>query len=206
MSDVSSSSHRLSWQTIDQQLLGRYKLFDLLRVHRRSPATGNTHHFLRLEAPDWVNVVAVDTTGRLILVEQYRHGTNSCTVEIPGGCVDPGEHPAGAGARELEEETGFGCSELIPLGVVQPNPAFLSNRCWTYLALDCTVKGDPRPDPSEEITVRRVGLDRFGALIDDGTITHSLVIAAHDHLQRGIRRGEPWASMLPGLQADSHGS
>ena len=41
-----------------------------------------------------------------------------------------------------------------------------------------------------------VELPRFATLIDDGTITHSLVIAAHDHLQRGIRRNEPWAKRL----------
>jgi hypothetical protein len=80
--------------------------------------------------------------------------------------------------------------------VVEPNPAFLSNRCWTYLATDCTLESEPHLDSSEEITVRLVGLGRFGELIDDGTITHSLVIAAHDHLQRGIRRNEPWAAQL----------
>jgi hypothetical protein len=55
---------------------------------------------------------------------------------------------------------------------------------------------EPRLDSSEEITLRLVELGRFGELIDDGTITHSLVIAAHDHLQRGIRRGAPWTSLL----------
>jgi len=196
MKDVSLFSPQPSWPTIEQTLLGRYKLFDLLRAVRQSPATGHEHEFLRLEAPDWVNVVALTPDRRLILVEQYRHGTDSSTVEIPGGCVDPGEEPQVAAARELEEETGYGCSDLIPLGVVEPNPAFLSNRCWTYLAADCSSNGPPRPDPSEEIAVRLVELSRFATLIDDGTITHSLVIAAHDHLQRGIRRNEPWAARL----------
>ena len=68
---------------------------------------------------------------------------------------------------------------------------------WTFLALDCRRVGAIRPDPSEEIAVHLVELDAFTELIDDGTIEHSLVIAAHDHLQRGRRRGAVWARRLP---------
>ena len=122
----------------------------------------------------------------MVLVEQYRHGTDEMTIEIPGGAVDPGESPATAAARELEEETGYRASELIEIGRVDPNPAFLSNRCWTYLALGCRSDGTVNLDPSEEIEVSLAPIEDFARLIDDGTITHSLVIAAHDHLQRGF--------------------
>ena len=132
----------------------------------------------------------------MVLVEQYRHGTDSMTLEIPGGAVDPGESPATTGQRELEEETGYRPSELIEIGCVEPNPAFLSNRCWTYLAVGCRADGEMSLDPSEEIEVSLAPLHDFGRLIDRGDITHSLVIAAHDHLQRGIRRGEPWVDKL----------
>jgi len=137
--------------------------------------------------------VPITGGGKLILVEQYRHGIDAPTVEIPGGMIDPGEDPAGAAARELEEETGYRSRALHLLGCVEPNPAFLTNRCWTYLVRDCAPDGTPRPDPSEEISLRLEPLSRFTELIDDGTIRHSLVIAAHDHLQRGIRRGAEWA-------------
>ena len=68
----------------------------------------------------------------------------------------------------------------------------MSNRCWTYLALSCTASGTVRPDPSEEIALRMVALGNFSALIDSGAIQHSLVIAAHDHLQRGLAKDLPW--------------
>lgn len=178
------------------EALGSYRLFELRRVTRRSPTTAAEHSFLRLLAPDWVNVIAVTVDGRLVLVEQYRHGTDRTTLEIPGGEVDEGETPAAAAARELEEESGFRAGELVELGQVHPNPAFLSNTCWTFLALDCRADGVVRPDPTEEIAIHLVELGEFTDLIDDGKIEHSLVIAAHDHLQRGRRRGAPWARRL----------
>jgi 8-oxo-dGTP pyrophosphatase MutT (NUDIX family) len=190
------------WITIATEVLGTYPIFELSRSRQRSPSTGREHRFLRLDCPDWVNVIAVTESGDLVLIEQYRHGTDTMTTEIPGGAVDPGEEPAATAARELEEETGYRPTEIIEIGTVDPNPAFLSNRCWTYLALGCTADGETDLDPSEEIEVKLAPLADFGRLIDDGTITHSLVIAAHDHLQRGIRRGASWAARLPSSTTD----
>ncbi len=184
------------WSTVEEEELGRYPIFVLRRVVRRSPTTGREHAYLVLDAPDWVNVVALTPGGEIVLVEQFRHGTGRVTVEIPGGAVDPGETPEAAARRELEEETGYRCRELLEIGVVEPNPAFLGNRCWTFLALGCEPTGEADPDPGEEIAVRLEPLERFGRLVDEGVIAHALVVAAHDHLRRGIERGEPWAAAL----------
>jgi len=181
------------WTTLATEVLGTYPIFELSRSRQRSPDSGREHQFLRLDCPDWVNVIALTDDGRMVLVEQYRHGTDEVTLEIPGGAVDPGESPETAAVRELEEETGYRASELIEIGRVDPNPAFLSNRCWTYLALGCRADGEVHLDPSEEIEVSLAPIKDFARLIEEGAITHSLVVAAHDHLQRGIQRGAEWA-------------
>ena len=185
------------WTTIETEILGTYPIFELSRSRQRSPISGREHRFLKLDCPDWVNVIAVTEGGELVLITQYRHGTDSLTLEIPGGAVDPGESPATTAVRELEEETGYRPSEIIEIGTVEPNPAFLSNRCWTYLALGCRDDGEVHFDPSEEIEVSLAPLADFGRLIDDGSITHSLVVCAYDHLCRGIKCEESWAARLP---------
>ena len=196
MPDDPHETAPLPWTSLDEESLGEFSIFSLSRAVRRSPTTGRTHAFLRLDAPDWVNVIAVTSEAEVVLVAQYRHGTNAVTLEIPGGAVDPGESPLDAARRELEEETGYQAPAWEMIGCVEPNPAFMSNRCWTYLALDCTPDGRMALDPSEEIELQRTSLPGFTDLIHDGSIRHALVIAAHDHLRRGIARGAPWAERL----------
>jgi 8-oxo-dGTP pyrophosphatase MutT (NUDIX family) len=176
------------WPTLEHEILGEYSIFSLTRSLRTSPASGRRHELLRIEAPDWVNIIAVTSDGDMALVRQFRHGTDVVTLEIPGGAVDSGETALQAVLRELEEETGLTPRTTLEIGVVAPNPAFLSNRCTTFLALDCEYCGPPRPDPGEELEVVMVPLPRFTTLIDDGSIDHALVIAAHDHLQRALAR------------------
>lgn len=190
----------LPWPAISREELGNHKIFSLSRTVRRSPKGDREHAFFGLEAPDWVNVLAVTEEKQLILIEQYRHGTDCVTLEIPGGAVDRDEDPAEAGGRELEEETGYRPRQLELLGWVETNPAFLNNRCWTYLATGCSPDGKINFDPSEEIEVQLVDLSRFTELIQEGKIRHSLVVAAHDHLQRGISRGAPWVAEIFGRE------
>jgi 8-oxo-dGTP pyrophosphatase MutT (NUDIX family) len=185
------------WSVLAEEVLSEQSIFSLVRTTARSPDSGREQRYLRLTAPDWVNVIALDSSNRLILVEQYRHGTRTVTLEIPGGAVDRGETPADAAARELEEETGYAPADVVQIGVVEPNPAFLSNCCWTFLATGCFLRDTLETDSSEELVVRLETLDRFTELINDGTIVHALVVAAHDHLQRGRRRGAPWTEALP---------
>ena len=67
--------------------------------------------------------------------------------------VDPGEDPALAAARELEEETGYVAGRLVALGPVHPNPALQANRCHSFLALDCVKRHEGRQDAGEDIAV-----------------------------------------------------
>ncbi len=194
------------WQKIEEEHIQRYSIFDLWQTLRRSPTTGRAHKFLRLDAPDWVNVIATTSSGEVVLVEQYRNGTDKVTLEIPGGAIDPGEAPESAAARELEEETGYRASALELIGVVEPNPAFLANRCFTYLATSCRPDGELNPDPSEEIRIVVQPLATLGQLIQDGAIRHSLVVSAHHHLLMGLLNDAPWAQQVKNwLNADATG-
>jgi 8-oxo-dGTP pyrophosphatase MutT (NUDIX family) len=134
--------------------------------------------FYCLEAPDWINVIPLTSDQRVVMIEQYRHGSGEVTLEIPGGMVDQGESAATAAARELFEETGFGIENLVSLGASRPNPAIQDNWIHNFVALNVSMETKPEFDSTEHTTVRMVPLEQIPALIADGTISHALVILA----------------------------
>jgi 8-oxo-dGTP pyrophosphatase MutT (NUDIX family) len=168
-----------AWERLGEESLVRYKVFDVVKARRRSPRTGVDIGFFLVRTPDWVNVVAFTADQELILVRQYRHGTDEFSLEIPGGLVDPHEpDPAAAAARELREETGYVATELRRLGAMTPNPAIFTNRCHAFLATGCRRAGDLQQDPGEDLELVLVPAARIDELVREGTIDHALVLAA----------------------------
>jgi ADP-ribose pyrophosphatase len=166
------------WTFLHSKILYACRIFTLKKEGYRSPRTGKEHDFYLLDSSDWVNVIPLTAEGRVILVKQFRMGTKDFSLEIPGGMLDEGDHPAGAAVRELLEETGYAGDEPVLLGVVHPNPAIQTNRCYTYLIKNVVLKTAPQQDSTEDIEVQSAPLDDIPRLIREGRITHALVIAA----------------------------
>jgi ADP-ribose pyrophosphatase len=167
-----------TWKLISSQPLESFRIFSLRIDRSQSPRTNEVHDFYILESTDWVNVIPLTPQNEVVLIRQYRHGIKDITLEIPGGIVGPNDSPEEGARRELREETGYQESEMIPLGSVHPNPAFLNNRCYTYLAREVSLVGKQEQDEKEDIEVLLRPIDLIPRLIREGEITHSLVLAA----------------------------
>jgi ADP-ribose pyrophosphatase len=138
------------------------------------------------EVPDWCNVIAETADGLLVMIWQYRFGTDQISLEIPGGIIDAGEEPVAAARRELREETGYDADSFELLSVVEPNPALQNNKCWTYLARNARLAGETSFDELEDLELALVPKSDIAKIVDDGTVTHALVVVA---LEQYLRRG-----------------
>lgn len=167
-----------TWKIQRSEQVADCKIFRVRRDYSVRNSDGAEFPFYCLENGDWVNVIPVTTSGELVMIEQYRHGVEGVTLEIPGGMVDEGEDAKFAANRELVEETGYVPKDTILLGKSHPNPAIQNNWVYHYLAIDCEKHHEPEFDATESVFTRLVPLKDIQTLISEGKITHSLVIAA----------------------------
>lgn len=135
------------------------------------------HPYYRLDCPDWVNVLAVTTDRKAIMIRQARPGSMKKVLETPGGMIDRHEKdPTMAALRELEEETGFTSQRILPLAVINPNPAIMTNRCHYFLALNCYPNPTRThfPDAEERIELEVHDFAALEQMVRSGEIDHSL--------------------------------
>lgn len=166
------------WQRLRSEPHATTRIFDVVRAVYHHPHREQAQDFFVINAPDWVNVIALTPDHHLVLVRQFRYGINDFSLEIPGGVIDPGEEAVAAGVRELREESGYVGTAARLLGTVHPNPAMQSNRCHLVLVENVRPVADLEWDPDEEFEIMTRPVEEVYALAGSGGITHAMVLDA----------------------------
>src|SRR5580693_3227656 len=76
------------WRQLSSRERGDFRIFSVREERKVSPRTGREHDFFIIDSSSWVDVVALTPDRHIILIEQYRHGSNTVELEIPGGIID----------------------------------------------------------------------------------------------------------------------
>lgn len=170
------------WKRQSSKEIADCRVFKIREDFCEREPDGATHNFFVIEVPDWVNIIALTREKNVVLIEQYRQGSEEITVEIPGGMIDAGEEPESAARRELAEETGYEAGKIILLGKSRPNPAIQNNWMYHYLAHDCEKTRETSFDEHESLITKLASRAEVENLITAGKITHSLAVAGFYYL------------------------
>ena len=120
-------------KTIHSQPIFKGKVISL-KVDDVTLPNGETSKREIVNHPGAVAIIAIAGEGKLVVVEQYRKALERSIIEIPAGKLEPGELPEITAARELEEETGYGCNELTYLQSFATSPGFADEIIHLFIA------------------------------------------------------------------------
>ena len=171
-----------SWKRTSSKQIADCRVFRVRQDLCVRESDGESADFFVIDMPDWVNIIGLTKSNEVILIEQFRQGTEELNLELPGGIIDDGESAEETAKRELLEETGFSSSRWKLLGRSRPNPAIQNNTLFHYIALDCEKTAETSFDEHESITTKLLLMDDVKRMIAEGKIDQSLVIAAFHYL------------------------
>jgi 8-oxo-dGDP phosphatase len=155
---------------------------------------------------DWVRhvdaaaVVALDESGRIVLVRQYRHAVGEFMWEIPAGLVDvAGESGVETAKRELAEEADLTAARWDLLVEAHTSPGFSDELVRVFLARDLAPVPDHerhhREQEEAEMIVRLVDLDEAVAMVFRSEITSGS--NALGILAAARARDQAWTPLRP---------
>ncbi len=112
-----------------------------------------------------VCVLPLTDDGEVICVRQYRYPHRRVTLEIPAGKLEKTDTDIRSAAlRELEEETGAECRELIYLGQIYTSPALINEIIYVFFAKGLSF-GEKDLDDDEFLECERIPLEKLVGMV-----------------------------------------
>ncbi|MDR2737594.1 MAG: NUDIX hydrolase [Puniceicoccales bacterium] len=166
------------WRKLSEEKLVDYKIFSIYRCRFENVTQRKAGDFFLVECDDCVQVIAETTDGRIVMVEQYRFGLESFSLELPGGRMDAGEKAIEAGRRELEEETGFCGGEAEVIAELYPNPAMQTNVVNVVLIRGCRKELDTHFDEFEDLATSLITREELVNIVRSGRLSNCITMAS----------------------------
>jgi ADP-ribose diphosphatase len=148
-----------------------------LGIERAELPTGVTIDMAVIRHPGAAAIVAIDDSGAVAMLSQWRHAIGEWMWEIPAGCRNAGEDALACARRELGEEAGLAAARWDHLGAIVTIPSFCDERIELYLARDLSA-GQGNLDHDEVIRRVRLPMGEALAMVARGEIVDAKTIVA----------------------------
>lgn len=113
---------------------------------------GHKHVIEKCTRPDIVTIIGLQENKKILLIKEFRPGSNSYVFWLPGGKIGLNEDPKTAAIREFEEETQYTANQYELFHTKYPSDSFIGNG-YVFLAQDIHHGSKALPDESGDILV-----------------------------------------------------
>jgi 8-oxo-dGTP pyrophosphatase MutT (NUDIX family) len=177
---ITMNGNNLIWTIQNQKKVFTCPVFSVREIESLSPG-GDRAQFSVIDAADWAIIIPLlnnDKNKHFVMVRQWRHGTQTISLEFPGGVIERGEDPSAGARRELLEETGYSAGKIKKLGDLSPNPAIMSNRVHFFLGTELTYSGTQNLDDDEFVEIELVPEEKVIQAMGRPPYVHALMASA----------------------------
>ena len=169
--------------TLSSKEIFKGRVIDLYVEEVKLP-NGKTSTREIVKHPGAVAIIAITPENKIVMVEQFRKPLGRTIVEIPAGKLEKGEKPEATAKRELEEETGYTCSNLQLLISFYTSPGFADELVHLFIAEDLEkLKIAAELDEDEFLDVIEVTLEEAQEMVQNKRIYDAKTAFAVQYLQ-----------------------
>lgn len=139
---------------------------------------GKTYTFSYANFLDGITVIPFLSDNEVLILKEYRHAIKSWQYQFPSGMIEPGEKPEETARKEIAEETGYECTDLIYLGYTYPSFGSTTEKIHLFAAkLGAPAETDGK-EALEEIKTEPISIQALEALMNENRFTHAAGLVA----------------------------
>lgn len=153
----------MSWKLLGKKnLLNTYKT--VVQSWRMRLPNGKTRDFFITAGYSFVDVFAIDTKGRVVILKQHYISQQKKLISLVAGIIDDNEQTKATAKRELLEETGYTAKKFIALGK-SIKGKYTTGNVYHFLALGASKVRESKLEDAEDIEVSAVSMSEFKKLL-----------------------------------------
>lgn len=184
--------NNIEWKKTRTETIVNDKWIDFRASYYIMPDGEEIGPFYTYHKVDFAVIVATDTDGNYICVNQYRQGIGEVTTEFVAGGIegfdgttDRAGNPAvleskalAAAKRELREESGYESDEWEHLMTIPSNATINDNYAHIFRAKNCRLTSEQDLDSTEFINVTKLSHDELEQIINNGEFKQAIHVLA----------------------------